>query len=565
MPAATSFGIEINFLTGRYIATYHNDRERSEWPPHPARLFSALVAAWAEDGRDPLERDALEWLEAQGPPLIAASEAAPRSVVSHFVPVNDTSITSRPFQTRRAKKIHELMDQLNEELFSSRGEITKNASRIQARLAKQREVTAQVTGVGKTNPADASKILPDLRSKQERFFPSVTPSDPRVTFFWKRTAPRGTIERLDELLSRVIRLGHSSSLVSCRVTTDAPDVTFEPGDVGVSLRTMGRGQLAELERQYKRHRGTKPRALPFTDVRFEATSQVVPRERLLDPNTLGEWVVFEFAHNSRFFPSTRAVELATAMRAAILHYAKEPIPEALSGHNRQGKSTAAPHVAFLPLPYIGYEHADGRILGMALSMPMSMDVRARRAALRAIGTWEDGQDDKQRPYALRLTLGSHGVVHMSRLRGAVTLTSLRPSAWNRRSQRWVSATPIALPRHPGRLTGGNAVARAKAWALAESTISTACTHVGLPEPSSIEVSLDPFISGARPAPHFPAFSQKGMGGKPVRRQLVHTLITFEHPLTGPLMLGAGRFLGLGLMRPLPMPRAVDSPKSSVNE
>ena len=539
MPAATSFGIEINFLTGRYVATYHNDRERSEWPPHPARLFSALVATWAEDGHDPLERDALEWLEAQGPPLIAASEAAPRSVVSHFVPVNDTAIASRPFQTRRARKIHELMDELNEELFSSRGEITKNASRIQARLAKQREVTAQVTVVGKTNPADACKILPDLRSKQERFFPSVTPRDPRVTYLWKRAASNVTVETLDQLLGRVTRLGHSSSLVACRVTTEAPDVTFEPGDVGDSLRTVGRGQLAELERQYMRHRGTQPRSLPFTDVRFKPTTEGGQHEPSLEPNTVGEWVVFEFAHNSRFFASTRAVKLAIAMRAAILHYAKEPIPEALSGHNRQGKPTAVPHVAFLPLPYIGYEHADGRILGMALSMPMSMDVRARKAALRAIGTWEDEQDDKQRPYALRLTLGSHGVVHMSRLRGAVTLTSLRPSAWNRRSQRWVSATPIALPKHPGRLTGGNVVARAKAWALAESTISTACTHVGLPEPSSIEVSLDPFISGARPARHFPAFSQKGIGGKPVRRQLVHSLITFEHAVTGPLMLGGG--------------------------
>ena len=36
--------IEVAFLTGRYVATAYNTRTETEWPPHPARLFSALVA-----------------------------------------------------------------------------------------------------------------------------------------------------------------------------------------------------------------------------------------------------------------------------------------------------------------------------------------------------------------------------------------------------------------------------------------------------------------------------------------------------------------------------------------
>ena len=40
--------IEFELLTGRYAATAHNDRSRAEWPPHPARIFSALVAAHYE-------------------------------------------------------------------------------------------------------------------------------------------------------------------------------------------------------------------------------------------------------------------------------------------------------------------------------------------------------------------------------------------------------------------------------------------------------------------------------------------------------------------------------------
>ncbi len=92
----SGFGIEVNFLTGRFVATCHNDRRQPEWPPHPARLFSALVAAWADaDEPDSAERAALKWLESQAPPGIAASEAVPRSVVSHFVPVNDATIIAR--------------------------------------------------------------------------------------------------------------------------------------------------------------------------------------------------------------------------------------------------------------------------------------------------------------------------------------------------------------------------------------------------------------------------------------------------------------------------------------
>ncbi len=551
MSSNDNFGIEVNFLTGRYVATHHNDRQRGEWPPHPARLFSAFVAAWAEDGSDPAERAALEWLEAQGPPAIAASEAVPRKVVSHFVPVNDAAIVSRSWHDRRAKLIYELENQLFEEMVSSQGEATRKVARIQDKLAKQRDVESQVTAVGTTSTTSAVEMLPDQRGRRERFFPSVTPDDTRVTYLWNATTPEGVGEALDRLLQRVTRLGHSSSLVSCRVTPEPPDPSYAPGNSGQSLRTVSRGQLAELERQHTRHEGFQPRSLPYTDVRYSALTETSQKETPQEPNTAGEWIVFEFAHGSRAFPSTRTVQLATAMRAAVLSFAEDPIPEEVSGHKREGSPMDAPHTAFLPLPHVGSEYAGGRLLGMALSMPKSLDDAARRAVYRAIGTWEKAAlPHPYHPYPLRLTLGSQGVVQMERLRGAADLVALRPSVWDRPARRWVSATPVALPRHPGHLNGGTAMARARAWKLVESIVAAACTHVGLPEPVAIEVALDPFLAGSRPVRDFPVFSQKGRDGKPVRRQLVHVSLTFENPVSGPLMIGAGRFLGLGLMRPM---------------
>src|SRR5690606_945380 len=82
--------IDVEFLTGRYVATSYNDRSRAEWPPHPARLFSALVAAWAEDDEpDEDAAGALDWLAAAGAPEIVADpndSVSRRTVMNVYVP-----------------------------------------------------------------------------------------------------------------------------------------------------------------------------------------------------------------------------------------------------------------------------------------------------------------------------------------------------------------------------------------------------------------------------------------------------------------------------------------------
>src|SRR5690625_5123010 len=71
----------IRYLTGYAVATDPANRSRSEWPPHPGRVFMALAAAHFETGEDPVEREALEWLESQPAPYLTAEEADERSVV----------------------------------------------------------------------------------------------------------------------------------------------------------------------------------------------------------------------------------------------------------------------------------------------------------------------------------------------------------------------------------------------------------------------------------------------------------------------------------------------------
>ena len=566
MSTSATFGIEVNFLTGRFVATCYNDRRQAEWPPHPARLFSALVAVWADaDEPNPKERAALEWLESQAAPQIAASNAVPRTVVSHYVPVNDAFIVSRSTYEGRAEKIARLFAQVQAEPDASAAGNRRKAERMLAKVAKERDVKAMVSHAGKKNPTSAAvEMLPERRKKQERFYPSVRPDQARVSFLWDVPAPDDVADALDALLLRVTRLGHSCSLVSCRPITHRPGATFRPGDGSTSIRAMRRGQLAELERQFVRHEGYKPRSLPYTDVRYRSVVEDLQQPKgVSKPNTAGHWLVFEFMANSRSFPATRVVELATAMRAAVFHYADDPIPEELSGHLADGQPTTAPHVACLPLPYVGFEHADGRLLGMAVSVPDSVSAAARKGLYRAIGNWENAA----RHAPLKLTLGAQGVLYLRRQHGPATLMSLRPDIWNGPSCRWLSALPIALPRHPGRLGGGSAAARAKAWTSAASSVALACSHAGLPQPVSVEVSASPLVTGARPASRFPAFKRSEGGGRSVRRQLLHAAVTFERPVMGPLTLGAGRFLGLGLMRPEPgaRPSAVDTSRYGTDE
>jgi CRISPR-associated protein Csb2 len=79
---------ELEYLLGRSFAGSFQDRSQPEWPPHPGRLFSALAAAYFENGRDAREREALEWLERQAPPGIRAGEPGASQAPVAYVPTN---------------------------------------------------------------------------------------------------------------------------------------------------------------------------------------------------------------------------------------------------------------------------------------------------------------------------------------------------------------------------------------------------------------------------------------------------------------------------------------------
>jgi CRISPR-associated protein Csb2 len=541
-----SVSVEVTFLTGRCVATDFADRSQVEWPPHPARLYSALVATWADaDEPDHVERDLLMAMETWPAPEMTYDAApARRTVVTHYVPVNDPSVV-RTYDTRASKVVGALAS-LSE---AARSGDTKLAKRASTALVKERDVAALVAADPKAPVSNAFELLPDGRPKQARTFPSVGLAEPRVVYKWSALDLETHVVRaLDALLGRLVRLGHSSSLVSCRLVADAssaqtPEPTAVPDDAGqLDMRWIGAGQLEQLERAFERHGGTRPRALPNVIVRYRSGAAPVAPVPPASAMTSGEWFVFEI-EGRRTLPSIRTVQLARLLRDSLMSHIDDPIPELISGHRADGSASTRPHASYLALPFVGRDHATGAVMGVAVMLPRRDAVdreeysAARRALLRGIGQFK----------AAGAQLGRLGT--MRHVSDPPDLHALRRRTWEAPSESWVSATPIALPRHPGKLTAGVEATQQRSWERADEIVAEACVHAGLPEPAEAWTQLAPLAPGVRPARDFPAFVS-GQGTEARARLLVHASIRFAQPVRGPLVLGAGRHFGLGLMRPV---------------
>ncbi len=556
------FTVTVELLTGRYVATQFNDRSEPEWPPHPARLFSAAVAAWADHGDfDDAERAALEWWECLEPPRIRCSlgqyELAQRSAVTHFVPVNDVSVVARDTSGT--------YDKLVEAEHAVLGAAADDKHRAKAvrRLEKIRtkadgDSQKATTGVA---PLDRVAILPQMRPKQGRWYPTIVPADPTVDYLWldSRDGSRHGIEQhlevLSGLLGRIPRLGHSSSPVMVTVARSGEEseqkIALEPGSAArtLGLRVTSPGQLAELRRTFEAsQRATEPRTMPARLVPYRRPEHSVDHPRSM----IGErWVVLEPDRTSRLMVRDIPA-VAKTLRRALMSIAGDQgaeIPEFLSGHRPRGagetgptEPSTAPHLMVLGLPFAAHRHATGEVMGIALALPPSGDEADAANWQVLTETVRQFVDDR----GGRLSFdGTRRPIRFVFTKAAELPYSADLSRWTGPATTWTTVTPVALDRNPGRLGHADGAKRDAAASNAERIIATACERIGLPRPAGVTISLDPFIRGTRPVHAFPP----ARTGRLTRVQ-VHARIRFDQPVRGPVALGAGRFHGLGLFAPL---------------
>lgn len=546
--------VQVELLTGKYVASRFNDRNKVEWPPHPARLFSAAVAAFA-DVDEPYsdEREALLWWEEQGPPSIRCSweggEWSERAPVTHFVPVNDTQVVARDLGTSY-QRLRTAIDGAREAGTAAvselaRGKAVAKAERGVTKLRAKVVADSAKASSGGSAPTSALGILPDARSRQARLYPTAIPADDRVTYQWPNADTGSShVGPLDRVLGRIARLGHSSSLVSVTVSESAAIATLEPHEGGsIGLRVASRGQLDALEVAYAAHRAEDPRILPAAVAGYRVSSMLNgrPHESLFG----GDWALLELQGRARL-TLREVLPLARAVRGALMrHGQQDPVPEVISGHLAGGPGEATsptdrPHLAVVPLPSAGHRYADGLVRTVALVLPKEIDSHQRALVDSAVRRWleEEGL----------LQLGPRGVVKVAPIDSLDAPVTAQPERWCRAARRWVSVTPIALDRNPGNLADGNPTRHRTAQRAAEEIIAASCTNIGLPVPARVSLNNDPLTAGSAPVRSFPRYAVKG--GR-LQRVLVHAEITFAGPVAGPVLLGAGRYLGYGLCAPRP--------------
>jgi CRISPR-associated protein Csb2 len=484
--------LDIEWLLGVCFAARTPADATPDWPPQPDRIFSALVASWGARGERQDERAALEWLESRPAPGIAAVEHTNRATATVFVPPND----------------------------AASGDI---------------------------------RILPGRRRRQPRQFPAATlhggVGEPHLRLIWQSDAPPYLLAALRSLAQDTSYIGHSSSLVRCTFAEQEPDAETDLTPIP-TVAAPHPGRLRALEALYARHIGK-------ADAYARPHPALLPQSKpvgttLPSQSVFGErWIVLEFDQGDR--PDLRVTAIVgRRMRDALMSRWPGPIPEWLSGHAPDGMPSQEPHLAVVPLADVGFalsESARQSWLGLALVLPRAIEAvwttadtpeayENRRTLQSALVPPESGN-------GVELRLGQLGVV---RLRPVATPEtgrhSLRPSRYLQEGRLWSTVTPIALDRHP---KGDDP--REEAAAI----IKKSCARIGLPLPERVHVHKHAAIAGApsaRPPGGAPDWTGWGRPSSLTNRPLTHATLRFRDKVGGPVILGAGRFFGLGLCLPV---------------
>jgi CRISPR-associated protein Csb2 len=555
----------IRYLTGVAVGS-HGEHGRVEWPPHPARVFMAMVAAHYQTGAEATERAALEWLEKQPAPEIHAPDAEPCRVVTQFVPVND-----------------------------------------------------------KAGPAKSPMhSLPLTRHRIDRVFARASLASELVMLCWRDAEPQQPVrDALAALCGKVTRIGHSSSLVQMWMADSIPDglqCWVENEERGTERFRVPRGGTledvldasfngemvarycerkvgeseadtvvaaaearhkaaqagvksakeanADKEAQKTLKQATKVAKEAFdgakaarhsieqslaTEFPYGEPRQDRPRISTYASYTRAEEITDESpTKGSVFSPHLaiftfervdgpyRSLDLACTLaftdrwREALASHANDLSPEAqslLTGHAPDTSPLQTAHVAFLPLGFVGHPHATGHMPGIALALPSEMPADVRRDVLKAAGRIRE------------LKLGRLGAWKIAPLTMARPLETLRPATWTAHPKgevQWSTVTPIAYDQHPK--------AKDKAGYLAEvaEMISAGCERIGLPRPRTVIPTPVSAHLGTPPAHAFPRLRRKDGS----ERRHTHAILVFEDPVRGPVLLGAGRYRGYGVCRPV---------------
>jgi CRISPR-associated protein Csb2 len=232
----------------------------------------------------------------------------------------------------------------------------------------------------------------------------------------------------------------------------------------------------------------------------------------------------------RSVPQERVVDVAKSARDRAAQRLKQELPgraaeidRIIIGRNA-GIADIGRRVRFVPLPSIGMPYTDPSVRRVVVEIPPDCPFAADELSWALSG---------QNPVDPET-----GEIFDDTIYAAMNEDEMLRH-YVRRARRWQTVTPVALPygRRCGRLHGVDWV---KDQRLAVAAVADALRHAGW-DWRGIDVRIQAFHrKGARAD----AFHPDRFAGR-----LRHVEVTFPEPVPGPLVIGDGRWLGLGIMAP----------------
>ncbi len=557
----------IRYLQGIAVGS-HGEHGRVEWPPHPARVFMAMVAAHYQTGAEEAERAALLWLEKQVPPDIHAPEHLPCKVVTQFVPVNDKAgpakaqMHSLPITRHRIDRTFARASLAGDTvaLCWPDAELPPDLRDALAALC------AKVTRVGHST----SLVQMWLADAVPDGLPHWRVDERRSTHLL-RVPREGTLALLDdsfngEAVTAYAELKVREAEAEARLTlANSAHKAAKAGEKQLKEAGAAKDALKSAKEKNKLARQAADKAKDELDGIASALAGAFPHgEPRQDRPRISTYVGYALAgHEADNEPKAkggvfsphlavftleredspyRSLDLACTLaltdrwREALASHANDLSPQAqslLTGHAPDKAPLQTAHVAFLSLGFVGHPHATGHLPGIALAFPDEkvMPTDVRRDVLRVAARVHE------------LKLGRLGVWKIAPCTMARPLETLRPAIWTANPEgatHWSTVTPIAYDHHPK--------AKDKAGYLAEvaTMIRAGCERIGLPQPREVIVTPVSAHLGTPPAHAFPRLRRKDGS----ERRHTHAILVFDEPVCGPVLLGAGRYRGYGLCRPM---------------
>ena len=469
--------------------------------PTPARVFQALVAGAGVSG--PLDEStvyALKWLEdLEQPPIVACPSTTRGREVVNYVPNND--------------------------LDSKQGDYRR---------------------------------IGEIRTKK-RIWPLLFNPEVPFLFAWPfDNDDAENAQHICRVADRIYQLGRTVDMAWAWAELVSADELLEkldsypgivrypsPGNGNVDCPTSG-----SLESLIRRHTAAARRFDNTADRKGQTFRRPKPKWRKVNYEGTGSRFVLELRRGDGTgfvpWPLERAAKLVELVRDAAVEKLKTALPDrsddidrVLVGRKPNGANSGpiSARVRIIPLPSTGHPQADRQIRRVLVDIPAKCPLRPDDISWAMSGLQ---LIDPALPEAVDVTRSADH-------------DQLRHYGTEKPARRWRSVTPAALSAatrrriDPRRQSAEAKTGREKyaEHVGASSAVVQALRHAGVGATiRSVRVQREPF---ERYGQRVELFAE---GTRFSKHSLWHVDLELEAPVSGPLLIGDGRFLGLGLMQPV---------------